>query len=181
MQASDRVLAWRYSRALFMSACQAQTEDRIQNDLAGVYGLVFGHMPLLRHPRVPVPEKKRKLEQILSGKAEKLTVRFLKLLIDKKRFELLPLIAADFSKQLAEKNNQAKAMVRSAAALSPEAEKKLKEKLKNFIGKNVELEVKIDPEILGGVVVRLGDWVLDSSLRGRLRMLSRTWSNGNAA
>src|SRR3989338_1680360 len=181
MQSSDRVLAWRYARALFDSACEAREESRVHEDLSSAYGLILKCLPLLKHPRIDAADKKKKLDRALGKKVSVQTLRFLKLLIDKKRFELLPMIAANFGKQLAEKNNSAKAYVRASAPLSADADKKLKETLKNFAGKNIELEVKIDPEILGGVVVRLGDWVLDSSLRGKLRMLSKTLANEAAA
>ena len=65
----------------------------------------------------------------------------------------------------------AKAHVRTAAPLSPEAQQQLVAKLKKFTGKEIELDVKEDSELIGGITVKIGDWVLDSSLRGQLRRL----------
>ena len=171
MQASDRVLAWRYARALFLAAAEKGEDGRVQADLTGSSSAIRDCLPVLRHPRVSLADKKKKLGQALGGKVSQTTLRFLELLIDKKRFELLPLVGVGLGKLIAEKNNIAKAVVRTARPLSAQAQERLKAGLKQFAGKNIELEIKEDPELIGGVVVRVGDWVLDSSLRGRLRTM----------
>jgi F-type H+-transporting ATPase subunit delta len=178
MQTSDRVLAWRYGRAVFEAAALKNEETKLQAELLAAQPSIRSLLPLLRNPRVSSAEKKQKLEAALGKTVGALGQRFLALLIDKKRFDLLPMIVADFGKLVAEKNNMAKAQVRTARPLSADAQQKLKDKLKNFAGKNIELEIKEDPEIIGGVIVRLGDWVLDSSLRGQLRKMRET-INGN--
>ncbi|MBI3551076.1 MAG: ATP synthase F1 subunit delta [Elusimicrobia bacterium] len=178
MQSSDRVLASRYGKALFLAASAKDEESRVQADLLGATRAILDVMPVLRHPRVLADEKKKKLSGALGGKVSPVTMRFLNLLIDKKRFDLLPAVIAVLGKLIAEKNNTAKAVVRTARPLSAEVQNKLKQGLKEFSGKNVELDVKEDPELIGGLVVRLGDWVLDSSLRGQLRKLRET-INGN--
>lgn len=178
MQASDRALAWRYSKALFQAASAKGEENRVQTDLVGAKSAVLDLQAVLRHPRVSVADKKQKLESVLSGKVSATTLRFLELLIEKKRFDLLPAISADLGKLVAEKNNTAKAVVRTARPLPADAQAKLKKGLSVFAGKDIELDIKEDPELIGGLVVRLGDWVLDSSLRGQLRKMRET-INGN--
>lgn len=178
MKASDRVLAWRYAKALFMAAQEKGEEARVQADLAGSHGAILDCMPVLRHPRVSAADKKKRLAEVLGGRIAERTLRFLGLLIDKKRFDLLPLVAANLARLIADKNNAAKALVRTAMPLSASAQERLKKGLQEFAGKSIELEVKEDPEIIGGLVVRLGDWVMDSSLRGQLRNL-REAMNGN--
>lgn len=168
---ADRVLAWRYTRALFAVAAQSGEEGRVLADLQATHGGIIDRLPLLRHPRVSTAEKKRRVEEALSGRACQLTLEFLKLLIQKKRFDLLPMVAANLGRLIAEKNNLVKAEVRAARPLSTPDQEALGARLKKFAGKNVELEIKEDPELIGGLVVRLGDWVLDSSLRGQLRKL----------
>ncbi|MBI4376599.1 MAG: ATP synthase F1 subunit delta [Elusimicrobia bacterium] len=179
MQASDRVLAFRYARALFQAAVDEGQEGRVQGDLVSANSVVRDALPVLRHPRVPPADKKRRLAEMIGSKVSQTTIRFFNLLIDKKRFDLLPIISAHFGRLVAEKNNIARAQVRSAAPLSPQAQEKLKDKLGRFAGKKIELDIRVDPEIIGGLVVRLGDWVLDSSIRGQLKQLSKKFSNGN--
>jgi len=178
MQASDRVLAWRYGRAVFEAASARREEDKVLSDLQASQPSIRDLMPFIRDPRVSVADKKKKLEGALGGKVTKVTMRFLELLIEKKRFNLLPMVVADFGRLVADKHNVAKAHVRTARPLTPDAQKKLREALKHFNGKDIELDIKEDPELIGGVVVRMGDWVLDSSLRGQLRKLKET-INGN--
>lgn len=179
MQASDRVLAARYARALFLAAAGKGEEARVLSDLGAAHRGLLDAAPVLKHPQVSGLEKKKIVQKALEGKAGALALRFIELLIDKKRLELLPLMAMNLGRLIADKNNTAKAHVRTARPLSADAQQKLKDKLKNFAGKNIELEIKEDPEILGGVVVRLGDWVLDSSLRGQLKQLRENIVNGN--
>ena len=178
MQSSDRVLAQRYGKALFLAALAGGEEARVHADLGAAVRALHDSMPVLRHPRVSASEKKKKVRELLGGKAAPLTIRFMELLIEKKRFELLPFVAGNVGKLIAEKNNTAKALVRAARPLSAEAQQTLKDRLKNFAGKNIELEIKEDPEIIGGLIVRLGDWVLDSSLRGQLKIMKEK-INGN--
>ena len=174
MKASDRVLAWRYARALFLAAKALGEEGRVQADILAAHGAILDCLDVLRHPRVSTADKKKKLEAALGGKARDLTARFLELLIDKKRFDLLPMVTSDLSKLIAEKHNTAKAQVRAARPLSAQAQATLKERLQDFAGKKIDLEIKEDPEIIGGLVVRLGDWVLDLSLRGQLRRMAQS-------
>jgi len=179
MQASDRVLAWRYGKALFEAAVAKKEEMKVQSELLSAQPIIRELLPMIRNPRLSTVEKQKKLETALDGKMGPVAQRFLDLLISKKRFELLPMIISDLGKLVAEKNNVAKALVRTARPLSPDAQNQLREKLKAFAGKNIELDIKEDPEIIGGVIVRLGDWVLDSSLRGQLKKVREMLNNGN--
>lgn len=176
MQASDRVLAGRYAAALFQAASAKSEEQKVQADLGAAHKLLLDAMPALRHPRVPPASKKKLLHDALGGKVGATTLKFLELLVDKKRFELMVMVSANFAKLAAEKRGAAKAHVRTAAPLSPETQRELAAKLKKFTGKEIELDVKEDPELIGGVTVKIGDWVLDSSLRGQLRRLKESFN-----
>ena len=179
MQSSDRVLAWRYGRAFFEAAAAKKEEGKALADLQAAQPVIREMLPLLRNPRVSTDDKKKSLDKEFTGKMAPVALRFLELLIEKKRFDLLPMVLVDFNKLLAEKNNTAKAQVRTARPLGGEAQQTLKDKLKIFAGKSIELEIKEDPELIGGVVVRLGDWVLDSSLRGQLKKMKESLTHGN--
>lgn len=176
MQASDRVLAGRYALALFQAAAAKGEEQKVQADLGSAHKLLLDSMSVLRHPRVPAASKKKLLADALAGKVGPTTLRFLELLVDKKRFELMVMIASVYAKLAADKRGAAKAVVRTAAPLSPDAQKQLAAKLKTFTGKDIELDVKEDPALIGGVSVKIGDWVLDSSLRGQLRRLKESFN-----
>ena len=174
MKSSDRVLAGRYASALFLAASAKNEEQKVQTELGGAQKLLLDSMNALRHPRVSTADKKRLLEAQLSGKVSATTLKFLDLLVEKKRFELLPMVGANFARMAAEKRGAVKAVVRTARPLSAEAQKQLAAKLKTFAGKDVEIDIKEDPELIGGVSVKIGDWVLDSSLRGQLRRMKES-------
>jgi F-type H+-transporting ATPase subunit delta len=176
MQASDRVLAGRYAAALFQAAAAKGEEQKVQADLSSAHKLLLDAMGALRHPRVSPATKKKLLHDALGDKVGATTLSFLNLLVDKKRFELMVMVAANYAKMAADKRGSAKAHVRAAVALSPDAQRDLAAKLKQFIGKDIELDVKEDPELIGGITVKIGDWVLDSSLRGQLRRLKESFN-----
>lgn len=176
MQASDRVLAGRYAAALFQAAAAKNEEQKVQADLGSAHKLLLDAMSALRHPRVPPASKKKLLHDALAGKVGMTTLNFLDLLVDKKRFDLMVMIASVYARLAADKRGAAKAHVRTAAPLSPDALQQLTVKLKKFTGKEIELDVKEDPELIGGVTVKIGDWVLDSSLRGQLRRLRESFN-----
>ncbi|MBI5211535.1 MAG: ATP synthase F1 subunit delta [Elusimicrobia bacterium] len=175
MNASDRILAARYATALFDAAVAAGSEERVAQDLASS-GEVVSHPEAavaLKTPRVGVADKKKLLKGVLEGRCAELGLRFLDLLVDRKRLDLLPAAADFYGKLLARKRKVSRAEVRCARALEPGARAGIKAMLDAFSGDKVELDVKEDPGLLGGVVVRLGDWVMDASLRGELGRIER--------
>lgn len=176
MQASDRVLAGRYAAALFQAAAAAGEDQKVAASLGIARDLLLDQAGPLRHPRVSVDGKKKLLRAKLDGRIGATALRFLELLVEKKRYELFAMISAVYARMAADKRGVAKAVVRTAAPLSADAQKLLAARLKNFAGKNVELEIKEAPELIGGVAVKIGDWVLDSSLRGQLRRLRESFN-----
>lgn len=171
MPEADRTLAARYARALFACACERHEEAAVAADLARCAVVLAKARPFLRDPRVTAAQKKGLVRDSLRGRAAPLTADFVELLIEKKRFDLLPLVAQDCDGFLARKRNVSRARVRAARPLSEADRLRLRERLEKFAGCGVELEVAQAPELLGGVTVRLGDWVLDGSLSGQLRSL----------
>lgn len=176
MQSSDRVLAGRYAAALFQAAAGKGEDQKVLADLGAAGKLLQGQAPVLRHPRVSIAAKKKLVHETLGGKAGATLLRFLDLLLEKKRYELLPLIATVYARLAADKRGVATAHVRTAKPLSSDEQKTLASRLKTFAGKDIELEVKEDPELIGGVAVKIGDWVLDSSLRGQLRRMKESFN-----
>jgi F-type H+-transporting ATPase subunit delta len=179
MQSADRLLAGRYAKALFEAAAETSKEQGISADLAAAHKALLDQEGLLRHPRVSVADKKKLVRAELQGRVDATTLRFLDVLLDKKRWELFALISAACARLAAERRGAARASVRAARALKPEARKALEARLKAFAGKDIELDVKEDAELIGGITVKIGDWVLDSSLRGRLRRLRESIDHGH--
>lgn len=168
---SDLVLARRYARALFEATASPREQAALREALADAWRTLSPGAAVLRNPAAGAAQNKAVLRRILSGGAPPAVLRFLDLLMDKKRFGLLPPIISEYGRILDERQGVVRAQARSAVELGPDDIQALGKRLEAFSGKKVILDVRLDPELLGGVSVRLGDWVLDGSLRGRLRRM----------
>jgi F-type H+-transporting ATPase subunit delta len=173
--AGELTLAKRYARALLELGVGADDVGRVQKDLYGVEEL-WEASPELRTligtPRTSKEQKRRILQTLLTGKIAPLTLNFLYLLVDKSRFRLLGTIAACYDELNDEIRSVAKAKVRSYMPLTKAQRTKLVEKLQRFTERStIELDEAVDADLLGGIVVEIGAYVLDGSVRGRLRKL----------
>ncbi|MEK7657044.1 MAG: ATP synthase F1 subunit delta [Elusimicrobiota bacterium] len=178
MNLSDRVLARRYAMAFCLSAAGkgaagGEAEEKAVGELLRAAHSLQDEMPSLKDPRVSPAEKKALIKRALPDASAR-TLRFLDLLIDKKRFGLLPHVTGDLGRILDERKGTVRASARSAHDLAPAEAEALRARLAAFSGKSVVLDFKTDPELLAGAVVRMGDWVLDGSLAGQLRRLGES-------
>lgn len=127
----------------------------------------------LETPRVSLDEKKAALRKAFTGRSDDAFLRFLLIVLEKRRQTLLMEIAAEYQDLL----DKAKGRVRARVTLSEEPDEALErgivETLQNRLGKAVLAEFEVDPALLGGVVVRVGDEILDGSLRSRLATVRR--------
>ncbi|MFH1723810.1 MAG: ATP synthase F1 subunit delta [Elusimicrobiota bacterium] len=171
MLSSERVLARRYALAFYQSAAERGEEAQANEELAKAARALADSMPAFQHPRVSAQEKKALLRRLIGESVSDRTLRFLELLVDRKRFGLLPQMTVELGRLHDEGRGIARATVRTAMELSEAEGETLKKRLGAFIGKTVVLDVKLDPDLLAGAVVRLGDWVFDASLKGKLRAM----------
>lgn len=172
MTSSDRVLAQRYSQALCQAAEAAGKLGEVCQELEEAHKTLRGARGVFLHPLIPVAAKKNKLREVVGRGVSPLTLQALDLLLEKKRFYLLPGMLQRIQEILDEKMGVRKAQVRTAFPLSEAEERGLKERLVAATGKEVVMQVKEDPSLIGGLVVRVGDWMMDasfSSALGRLR------------
>ncbi len=126
---------------------------------------------LLGNPHVPKADLVGLLAEVSgAGQDEKLR-NFLQLLADNGRLALLPEISTQFAALRADVENTADVTVISALPLTGEQSAKLVEALAARLGRSVRLHAEVDPTLVGGAVVRAGDFVVDGSLRGRIERL----------
>jgi F-type H+-transporting ATPase subunit delta len=122
-------------------------------------------------PEVATDRKIEFIRKVFGPRLDPMTVNFLVLLMEKKRIISVLDIAEDFSRMIDEHRGLLKARVVSAIALSGDQESRLKSQLDRLTGKNVILEKRVDPGVLGGVEVHLGNRIIDGSLRHGLKLL----------
>lgn len=171
MASKDIRAAKRYATALFNAAVNSNSLTKVETDLTNLLKWMEEN-PVLRQywesPLVPSGRKREQIKVVLGDSIDDLTLSFLRLLVDKRREEILD--AVDF--ELHQYADASRHIVRAEAtfAIAPtDAEKQsLVKSLMQRTGESVELTVNVDAGILGGVVVRLHDTIIDGSVRGTL-------------
>jgi F-type H+-transporting ATPase subunit delta len=125
----------------------------------------------LASPRIAASDKSRVLAQALEGQVPPLFLKFLQALLKNRRQMLIPQIATEFHALVDVVENRVHAAVTVAKAASPADQKSIAERLSKVVGKTVVPHFYVNPAVLGGLVVRVGDTVLDGSMRRRLARL----------
>ena len=173
---SLRTSANRYAKALFDVALQEKADlAQVDRDLRAVVAMLEASPDLAQASnRGTVTEEKRKLLIEAVSRAMTLTVPVTKLLVllaQTRKLNLLPDLEKAYRERLLAHQNIVRAEVKSAAPLSPEKTKALEESLAKVTGKQVQLSVSVDPELLGGVVTTIGSTVYDGSVRTQLQRM----------
>ncbi len=181
---TGNIVARRYAKALFALGKKkgdAELEAYGKNlaQLAEVLDQSPDMLSFFKNPVFSAAEKKAVLEQIL-GKisVQPLVKDFCNLLADKSRLSSLQDIAADFSIYLDEIQGILRGKLVTAVDLSDSKKADLQKQLEKQTGSKVNLDYDVDKEILGGVVLKVGDKVLDASLRAQLEILKETIKRG---
>jgi len=167
-------VARRYAHALFQVALEEGATDTVGAELASLEKLRVedpSFLEFLVSPEVATGRKTEFIDTVFGARLSEQTVRFLHLLVEKKRIEGLPEACREFARLGEEHRGLVRAQVRTAVALSSEQESRLKRDLDRLTGKQVLIEKVVDPALLGGIVVNLGNRVIDQSLRRGLRRM----------
>jgi F-type H+-transporting ATPase subunit delta len=166
-----RSVVKRYAKALFGAAMREQAVDRVESDL-GLVSYVLESNPDLRRalhiPLITAEKKKAVLRGVFSGKVHQITLDYMCLLADKRREDALAQTEAVYVELANEARGIVEAQVTTAVELVEQDEIRLAAKLSGITGKQVHLVKSIDPSIIGGIVVRIQDKIIDGSVRGQL-------------
>lgn len=178
------VLARRYARALFTLGKERGELDTICEKMVALDAFLRENPEIeqaLSNPIYPPDVKKAVTDEIvkafeLSGTME----TFLDLLVERRRVHYFRQIIDAFQGLVDEEKGVVKATVQTAVPLPEDLAEKLKELLAKVAGKQVVVQVKEDPEIIGGVIVRIGDTVWDGSIKSQLQALKQSIERGEA-
>jgi F-type H+-transporting ATPase subunit delta len=170
------ILVNRYATALFEAATEAKVLEAVERDLGQLGPVVElpANRELLLDPRLP-PDRARAMLHKLSAEMHPLTRRFLDLLVDHRRMEILPELQQAFRTQLLASRNTVEGVVESARSLSPDDVAKLAAAAGNALGKSVELTVVDKPELIGGVRLLVQNRLFDGSVATALDTLRKQW------
>lgn len=160
-----------YSEAIFNIALEEGRLSDIQNEFEFVVSILNEYpdfYEILKTPKINATEKKTVLQEAFGEKISQTLLNFLKIIIDKKRGSDILEIKADFDDRIDRQMGIAKATVESVVPLSDEQLNILKSNLNRITGKEIRISTKINPELLGGMVVKVGDKVIDGSVKFKL-------------
>jgi ATP synthase F1 delta subunit len=169
-----------YARSLFEVAKEQDKLDEIRDELAAFEEAVEsdrGLSTFFFSPYFSTEEKKDGLHKAVEG-AEEIFVNFLELLIEKHRMPAIHRIRREYDGLWREENKLLPVQVTSAVELDEEVVSSLGERIGEATGRKVDLAARVEPDILGGIVLRVGNSVLDASIRNRLEQLRKQVARG---
>ena len=164
-----------YARALFEVGKEHDVLDRIHDELGEFTDALEddGDLRLFFYsPYFSSDEKKEGVAKVVSDADERL-VRFLEMLAERHRMPVLPRIRRELDELWAEEHQLLPVSVTSAVELDEKLVKGIGEQIEEQTGRRVELSSSVDPEVLGGLMVRVGNMVLDATVRNRLERLRK--------
>ena len=177
-------VAGRYASALFELASESSSVKEIESDLVNFQALLDESPDLVRLVRSPViaaDDQSKALAAILEKVGiGGLTANFLKLVTANRRLFVIQDIIKAYRSLAAKARGEVTAEVTSAFALSDEQITTLKETLRASVGKDVTLQSRIDPSILGGLIVKVGSRMIDSSLKTKLQNIKAVLAGAGA-
>jgi ATP synthase F1 delta subunit len=164
-----------YARSLFEVAKEQDKLDKVRDEIGEFADALNESRELqvfLFSPYFSTREKSEGLDKAISG-ADETTVNFLRLLIEKHRMPVLFRVRAELDQLWEEENRLLPVTVTSAVELPKATVKQIGDRIAEQTDRKVDLSSKVDPDILGGIVVRVGNSVLDASIRNRLENLRK--------
>ena len=174
---SLRTSATRYAKALLQVALQESDPEKIGQDLSSVAEAMAQSAELRRAMTSPgVPQDVR--NNVIAAIAAQIgapppLAKILKMLADRGRLDLVPLMAEVYRERLLAHGNIVRATVTSATPLTSDKVQGLEASLGNLTGKKVQIETAVDPALVGGVVARIGSTVYDGSIRTQLQKMKQ--------
>ncbi|TVQ41368.1 MAG: F0F1 ATP synthase subunit delta [Wenzhouxiangella sp.] len=168
-------LARPYARAAFRVARDRSELSRWSESLAIAAAIASdaGARPLLSNPKLSREQVLKLFTDIAGERFDEMVTNFLRVLTTYGRLELLPEISTQFESLRREAEARLRVQVTSAHPLGDDEASRLTERLKARFGLEIDLDVDVDPALIGGAVIRAGDQVIDGSVRGRLERLGR--------
>jgi F-type H+-transporting ATPase subunit delta len=173
----DRNVALRYAQALLEVCVERGEVDGVSESFDGMMAAMTGLPDLrvfLQSPQVRTQEKKELLRNVLGGKVEPVLLDFVELLIDKDRLLHVGDIHEEFQTLVERHRGLQRATVVTAIPLPDDLAEQLVARLERRIERKVILDKKVDPSVIGGVRVTVGDYILDGTVRAGLDELRAT-------
>ncbi len=166
--------AKRYAEALFQLAREQGVLDRVQGELSEFAGALQSAevRAFLESARVPAERKLAVVGQSMSH-ASQLSRNFIGMMVSQGLVDLIPGVIAEYQRLLDAFHGRQRALVISAVPLGQQEKSQVSGYLGKLVGKQIVLDTRVEPQVLGGLVIRLGDKLIDGSTRGKLQALKQ--------
>ena len=173
-------IARRYAGAIFDIGRKQNTLDRTLEDVQEIAKLfsIRKLAYLLREPNIPAERKEAAIRQGLASKVLPSSLNLALLVVQRELVDLMPNIARELHQLVLDYKNEATAQVTTATKLDEKTQRQVQRALERMTGKKIVLETRVQPDILGGVVARVGDQVIDGSVERRLKLLQQQLITG---
>jgi len=169
--------ASRYAKALLDAATEMNAVSAIRDDLQALSRLVLEVpelMSFLTNPMIPDVEKRAIVREKLQSGLQPLFARLLDVLLENDRLSLLPNVLDEAQKALAQRDGVVTAQVTVPVDLDDSLQARLRQTLQSTFGyRHVDLDVRVEPSILAGAIVKIGDQLIDGSYIGKLETLRK--------
>ncbi|UMB53275.1 ATP synthase F1 subunit delta [Lutibacter sp. A64] len=172
--------AVRYAKAILSFALEQSKEVEVNNDMLMVVSTIEESKDLqlvLNSPVLKAESKKAALKEIFSSKVSGLTIGLIDLLVENKRLSILTDVAEKYTVIFDELKGIEVAKVTTAVPLTEALNTQVLAKIKEVTGKEATIENTIDPSIIGGFILRIGDIQYDASISNKLQVLKREFEN----
>lgn len=169
-----------YAQALFTVAQAEGALDQVTDELYRFARTIEREIKLrdaIIDPSLPVEHRQNLIAELLGGKASPHSINLISFVISQGRARELPQIIDALVQVAAEERQKAVAEVRSAVPLGEAERNRLKDAIAKATGKQVEVKVLVDPTVLGGLLVRVGDVVFDGTIRRRIQLAKQHFSS----
>lgn len=174
----NSILAKRYAKALFAVGKEEnglEEYNKILKEISELFAMVPEVGDALTNFLYPQEARAKVMEHLITKlKVPRVMGNFLKLVVQKRRADVLPDIAVAFQALVNQEQNICQGAVISAAELSSALIEQVKQKLENITGKKVVLSTQVDPAIIGGIIAQVGDLVIDGSIKTQLTGLKES-------
>jgi len=169
----------RYAKAILELAQSTGNASQVNEDMAQIASTMKGNEELrqfMASPDVKPEMKESALKEIFAG-GQNVTQGLFQLLLENKRFDILEQVAVQYNMQYDVLNNIQEAVVTTAFPITPDLESKVLAKIKEFSDKTIVIRNVVDPAIIGGFILRVGDKQFNASVANQLRTLKRELIN----
>lgn len=169
-------VARRYARALYDLAAEQQIIDAIEQDLGRVMQQMAENRELkqvIEHQAISPRAKWELVRQAFTDQIGAVTLNFLGVVVQRRRELYLAAMLEEYTRLADEGRGRVEVRVRAAVEMPAESRDNLMQALQNRLGKTVKLSAELDPRLMGGVVVQVGDTLIDGSIRTRLKRIGQ--------